>query len=123
MSIDVARKDQLKQGAVTPGAVRKRAFETETTTVSQTQLAGGVVSGWHHHGERHLYGFVIAGRLRLEYGKQGIDYVEVERGDFFHIPPGLVHRDVNPEKQREVTAVSIVTGPGSSVINVNGPDN
>ena len=120
--IDVVRKDQLQTGHPTPGVVRKRAFETEDIVLSQTQLDAGVVSGWHHHGERHLYGFVIVGRLRLEYGKNEKEAIETVPGDFFHIPPGLVHRDVNPEREGKLVVVSIVVGPGPPVINVNGPD-
>ncbi len=74
------------------------------------------------HGERHLYGFMIAGRLRLEYGSNGKEAVEVVPGDFFHIPPGLIHRDVNPERESKLVVVGIVIGPGPPVINVNGPD-
>ncbi len=64
---------------------------------------------------------MIAGRLRLEYGMDGKDAVEVVPGDFFHIPPGLVHRDVNPDNDKLVV-VGIIVGPGPPVINVNGPE-
>ncbi len=120
-SIDVVRKDELQAGLATPGVVRKRAFETEDLVLSQTHLEAGVASGWHHHGRRHLYGFMIAGRLRLEYGMDGKDAVEVVPGDFFHIPPRLVHRDVNPDDDKLVV-VGIIVGPGPPVINVNGPE-
>src|SRR5262249_62079664 len=78
--IEVVREDRLESGHSTPGAIRKRAFETENFVMSQTHLDPGVVSGWHHHGERDLYGFMIAGRLRLEYGKSGEEAVEVVPG-------------------------------------------
>jgi len=119
--IEVVREDRLESGHSTPGAIRKRAFETENFVMSQTHLDPGVVSGWHHHGERDLYGFMIAGRLRLEYGKSGEEAVEVVPGDFFHIPPGLVHRDVNPDRNSKLVVVGIIVGPGPPVINVNGP--
>jgi len=42
-------------------------------------------------------------------------------GDFFHIPPGLVHRDLNPNKDLELVVVNILVGSGPSVINVDSP--
>ncbi|HUI85727.1 MAG TPA: hypothetical protein VLY21_01060 [Nitrososphaerales archaeon] len=44
------------------------------------------MSAWHHHGERHPYGFLISGRMRLEFGPNGRDAVELSPGDF-SIPP------------------------------------
>ena len=78
------------------------------------------MSGWHHHGSRHLYGFQVAGRMRLEYGPRQVDAVMVRPGDFFHIPPRLVHRDVNPDKDQEFVVVNILVGSGEPVINVDG---
>src|SRR5207253_4406651 len=46
---------------------------------------------------------------------------EVGRGDFFHIPPRLVHRDVNPDKEQELVVVNILVGKGDQVINVKSP--
>ncbi len=79
------------------------------------------MSDWHHHGTRHLYGFLEAGRMRLEYGVKGAIAVEVEHGDFFHIPPRLVHRDVNPNREQELVVVNILVGRGGPVINVKSP--
>jgi uncharacterized RmlC-like cupin family protein len=120
-TIDIVRRDELQAGYSTPGIVRKKAFESEGIVVSQTHLEGGVVSGWHHHGERHLYGFILSGRLRLEYGQKGSKSVEVGPGDFFHIPPQIVHRDVNPEPRNELVVNNILVGPGPPVINVDDP--
>ena len=79
------------------------------------------MSDWHHHGTRQLYGFLEAGRMRLEYVVKHASAVEVERGDFFHIPPHLIHRDVNPDKQQELVVVNILVGRGEPVINVKSP--
>jgi hypothetical protein len=68
--IDVVRRSELKAGYSTPGIVREKAFESihRYVIVSRTRVAGGASSDWHHHGTRHLYGFLEAGRMRLEYG-------------------------------------------------------
>ena len=108
-------------GDSTEGIVRKKAFESETTIVSQSQVAPRVVSGWHHHGTRQLYGFIVSGRLQLEYFLRRQEIADLSVGDFFHIPAGLVHRDLNPNKDRELVVVNILVGSGPAVINVDSP--
>ncbi len=63
----------------------------------------------------------MAGRMRLEYGPRRADAILVRRGDFFHIPPRLVHRDVSPDEEQELVVVNILIGRGEPVINVKGP--
>jgi uncharacterized RmlC-like cupin family protein len=110
--IDVVRSSDLKAGYSTPGIVREKAFESihRYIIVSRTRITRGAVSSWHHHGTRHLYGFLEAGRMRLEYDGRGANAVEVSKGDFFHIPPRLIHRDVNPDKEQEFIVVNILVG-------------
>jgi uncharacterized RmlC-like cupin family protein len=121
-SIKVVRKAELQAGKSTPGILREKAFEADGILVARSTVGSGVVSGWHHHGERHLYGFLISGRLRLESGSKGEEAVELTPGDFFHIPPKLVHRDVNPSKRRELRVANILLGRGPPVVNAKGPD-
>lgn len=121
--IEVVRGSELKTGYSTPGIVREKAFESmhRYIIVSRTRVAAGAKSDWHHHGTRHLYAFLEFGRMRLEYGPRGNRAVEVRQGDFFHIPPYLVHRDVNPDDGQELAVVNILVGRGKPVINVKGP--
>ena len=78
------------------------------------------MSAWHHHGERHPYGFLISGRMRLEFGPNGRDAVELSPGDF-SIPPGLIHRDVNVSKKRKALLANVLLGGGPAV-EVKGPE-
>jgi len=121
--IDIVRSSELKAGYLTPGIVREKAFESmhRYIIISRTRVACGAVSDWHHHGTRHLYRFLEAGRMRLKHGEKGGSAVEVGHGDFFHIPPRLVHRDVNPDKEQELVVVNILVGKGEPVINVKSP--
>ncbi len=121
LRIEVVRERELKAGYVTEGIAREKAFESENFVVSRTRVAGGGVSGWHHHGARHLYAFVVSGRLRLEYGPEGREAVELKSGDFFHVPPRLVHRDLNPDEKQELVVVNILVGKGEPVVNLQGP--
>lgn len=120
--IDVVRGSELKGGTSTRGITRHKAFESDDITFSRSRVPGGVVSDWHHHSTRNLYGFVVSGRLWLEYGSKGEEVAHLGRGDFFHIPPGLVHRDVNPDEKQEARIVNILLGKGPLVVDVRGPE-
>jgi mannose-6-phosphate isomerase-like protein (cupin superfamily) len=119
--IEVVRGSELGPGDSTEGTVRKKAFESKTAIVSQSHVAPRIFSGWHHHGTRQLYGFIVLGRLQLEYFLRGQEIADLSVGDFFHIPAGLVHRDQNPNKDRELVVVNILVGSGPAVINVDSP--
>ena len=84
-------------------------------------MAGGVESAWHHHGKRDVYGYMVSGTLRFDFGEGGESSVAATAGDFFHIPVGLVHRDVNPNERKEAVVVNIMFGKGPPVVNVRGP--
>ena len=120
--IDVVRRSDLKAGDSTQGILRKKAFDVSGVTLAQTHVPGKAASGWHHHGERDLYGFVVAGRLHLEYGPEGGLVADVGAGDFFHVPPRLIHRDVNPNQDEAAVIVNITVGEGPPLINVDGPN-
>src|SRR6266571_3092244 len=114
--VEVVRDSDLTKGASTDGITRRRAFESGDVLVSQSRVGPGVASGWHHHGTRHLYGFLVSGQLQLEYLLNGTQMVTVQAGDFFHIPVGLVHRDLNPDQDRELVVVNVLAGKGPAVI-------
>jgi len=119
--IEVVRGSELGAGDSTQGIIPKRAFESESAIVSQSKVAPRVVSGWRHHGTRQLYGFIVSGQLQLEYLLKGNELADLSAGDFFHIPAGLVHRDLNPNRDRELVVVNILVGNGPAVINVDSP--
>ena len=120
-TIEVVRKDHLTPGAATQGIRRDRAFEDKDIVIARSQIAVGTISAWHHHGTRHLYGFLVAGRLRFDYGRDGKEAVELAPGDFFHIPAGLVHRDVNTSPSDVAVVVNVSVGTGPVVVNVFEP--
>jgi len=122
LRIDVVRKDDLGTGNFTRGITRSRAFDDDMVLASRSRIAAGVASDWHHHGARRLYGYLVSGRLRFEYGRRGQEGVDLTPGDFFRIPPGLVHRDVNLDKDREVIVAGFLVGPGPAFVNVSGPE-
>ncbi len=95
-------------------------FETETDHVGEIRLAGGFTGVWHHHGKRTMYGYVVSGKANIEFGQNGKERAILSQGDFFHIPPGLVHRDVNPNPG-EAFILIFALGEGPSSFEVSGP--
>jgi uncharacterized RmlC-like cupin family protein len=118
--VSAVSADGLSAGAVTPGVVREVAFDTDRATLMRARAEGGAATGWHHHGERDVHGYVVRGRARFEFGRGGRESTEVEEGGFFHVPAGLVHRDVNPSDEPQEIVLAVV-GEGPLVVNVDGP--
>jgi len=119
--IEVVRSGNLSRGNATTGILREKAFESGNAILSRSTVAGGTVSSWHHHGSRELYGYVVSGRFVLEYGRKGAKSVELNQGDFFHISPGVVHRDVNRSRVKDVVVVNLLVGEGEPVVNLETP--
>jgi quercetin dioxygenase-like cupin family protein len=112
--------DGLNAGAPTPGVLREIAFDTSRATLMRARAEGRAASGWHHHGDRDVLGYVVRGRARFEFGAGGAESTEVDEGGFFHVPAGLVHRDVNPSDEPQEIILSVV-GEGPLVVNLEGP--
>lgn len=82
---------------------------------------GQTASGWHHHGGRHVYGYIVREEARVEHGPSGNETFEPTTGDCFSIPAGTIHRDINPiDEQQQTIACFVGTGP--MVVNVDGPE-
>jgi quercetin dioxygenase-like cupin family protein len=103
----------------TPGVVREVAFDLERAVMVRARAEARAESGWHHHGDRDVFGYLLRGRALFEFGPGGRGRAEVEEGGFFHVPRGLVHRDVNPTDEPQEFALTFV-GSGPLVVNLEG---
>jgi quercetin dioxygenase-like cupin family protein len=112
--------DGLSPGASTPGVTREVAFDTGRATLMRAYAEPQAASGWHHHGDREVHGHVVRGRARFEFGPGGAESTEVDEGGFFHVPAGLVHRDVNPLDEPQEIILTVI-GEGPLVVNLDGP--
>jgi len=119
--IQVLRKDSLPEGPATPGIRRYLAFEGEGYLVIRSQADPGAISACHHHGNYDVFGFILSGSERFEYGSMGKEAIVASQGDFFHIPPQTIHRDVNPSPDQGQEALLFLRGTGPVVINVDSP--
>jgi quercetin dioxygenase-like cupin family protein len=120
MTVETVAPDELEAEESTPGVVRETVFETENNVMVRSRVAPGKTTGWHHHGDRHVYGCVLKGSGAVEYGSDGGETAETSAGEFFYISPGTVHRDINPTSEDAVVLVNFV-GSGPAVVNVDGP--
>ncbi|HEV2591311.1 MAG TPA: cupin domain-containing protein [Gaiellaceae bacterium] len=119
--IKAVGSDGLRAGAATPGIVREISFDLSGVTQMRARAEPNAATGWHHHGGRDVLGYVVRGCARFEFGPGGRSSVDVPEGGFFHVPAGLVHRDVNPADEPQEIVLAIV-GEGLLVVNVDGPD-
>lgn len=113
--------DELSEAEGTPGIHRRTAFEADDHWFGHVRTEPEAYSGWHHHGDTVTIGYVVEGRARIEFGPGGNDSVEIGEGEFFRVPPGLVHREGNPTKEAG-QAVVVRVGEGPPVFPVDGPD-
>lgn len=119
--ISILSGASLDEAIATPGMVRRDGLIAGHVRVIHVRTAPGTASGWHHHAEHETVGYVLAGRLRLEWGPGGERLVDAGPGDYFRIPPGVVHRESNPDAEEQVV-VGFRIGTGVSVVNVDGPE-
>jgi uncharacterized RmlC-like cupin family protein len=105
-------------GDPTPGLTRERAFATDEMWAGFASTDPHVTSGWHHHGEHETAIYVVSGALRIECGPGGSQAVEGGPGDFVRVPPGAIHREINPaDVANELVVIRV--GHGVPTVNVD----
>lgn len=117
--IQVMRKDALQEGSSNAGITRQPVFDDEGCQVLRSTIGPGATSGWHHHGDHHVYGYVVSGTLRFESNTGPADAVTLGAGGFLHIPPHTVHREINPSSEAG-EVILFLRGTGTQVVNVDG---
>jgi uncharacterized RmlC-like cupin family protein len=104
----------------TSGMTREAAIATDRLWAGYVRTAPAMASGWHHHGDHETAIYVIKGRARVEFGSGGASAIEAREGDFIHVPPHAVHRELNPTTEEGVIVV-VRGGTGAPTVNVEGP--
>ena len=115
-------KDALPEASGSPGIARHLAFKEDGFLVVRSRVEPGVSSGWHHHGDYDVYGYLVSGTVRFENGPGGRDAVAIGPGDFFYVPARTIHRDVNPSTTDGQEVILFLHGAGPMVVNVDAPD-
>lgn len=112
---------ELSEPSGTDGVSRQVVFETDDVLLIRSRVGGGVTTGWHHNGERHVYGHVLHGSASLEYGPGGAESIRLDEGDFVYVPPRTVRRVVNSTEGDWIVVIAFV-GAGPAAVPVDGPD-
>jgi uncharacterized RmlC-like cupin family protein len=64
--------------------------------IGMTVLEPGAETEPHHHGDHETGVYLVAGRLRLQWGPRLESVAELEVGDLVFLPPRTPHAEVNP---------------------------
>jgi uncharacterized RmlC-like cupin family protein len=108
-------------GPPTPGMDRRQLLDDGDRWIGWVRTEAGVAGGWHHHGERDSYVYVIDGSIDIEFGPGGRERVTAGPGDVVVNPREAIHREVTgPDGPAELFVVRV--GPGPLTVNVDGPD-
>lgn len=116
---EIIDPDELDALETTPGIVRRVVFERPDLVVGQSTIAAGSTTGWHHHGERDVFGYIVRGEGLFEYGDGG--RLTGRAPAYFHVPAGTLHRETNTGDEDLVVAAGFV-GAGPVVVNVDDAD-
>lgn len=119
--VKVIKAQDIEAGPPTPGMARRQAAMDEDVVMMEVRTDPGVTSGWHHHGDNTTYGFIISGKVKVEFGPGGREVLEAGPGDLFKVPAHTVHREGNPGDEEQFL-LGIRMGSGPTVINVDGPE-
>jgi uncharacterized RmlC-like cupin family protein len=119
--VSVRKVGELTEAHGTPGIKRMTAFEGHDHWVGHAEAAANTMSGWHHHGENTTVGYILKGRIRLEFGPGGRESAEVGPGEYFTVPPGAIHREGNSTDE-PAEAIVVRFGEGPPVFPADGPE-
>jgi uncharacterized RmlC-like cupin family protein len=118
----VIRADQgpPAPGPSTPGMDRRQIMDRADTWVGWVRTEPGLAGGWHHHGDRDSFVYVLSGAVTIDYGPAGREHVRATAGDTIFNPARMVHRETTGEEPAEFFVVRVGAGPQN--VNVDGPD-
>jgi uncharacterized RmlC-like cupin family protein len=91
---DVVTKDQLANPPAEQSneMQRSEAFSHDGMWPGYSNFPGGASTGWHHHGDYATYGYITERAMKFEFGPGGSETVQLQAGDFVHIPGHMINR-------------------------------
>jgi len=113
MSLRHIPADSLSDATGQTSGMRRLAAISATTAGSQaifmgqTHVLTGTSSGPHHHGESETCIYVVSGRPRFLFTKDGREQaIETGPGDYVYIPPFEPHVEENPHEEEAVVVLA-----------------
>lgn len=87
-------------------AVGKGSLGSGRIWMGETHIAPGVLSAPHHHGDTEIAVYVRSGHPAFIFhdGDREVR-VETSPGDYVFVPPGLPHREHNPDPDNEAELI------------------
>jgi uncharacterized RmlC-like cupin family protein len=113
--------EDLTSATPTPGVAARVALDTEGLWSAVVRIEPGNSSGWHHHGDHDSVAYVLAGRVRFEFGPGGDRITEAGPGDFLLMGPNTVHRET-ALGEAPFDVVVVRSGRGPTTVTVEGPE-
>lgn len=71
----------------------------------------------HHHAEAETACYVLSGKMRLYYGDNFSNYVDMSEGDYFFVPAHMPHIEANMSVSEDMVCV-VSRSPGDIVVNL-----
>jgi uncharacterized RmlC-like cupin family protein len=127
--VRVIRADEVSgDTAQTSGMTRSEAISgrqvgAQSLWMGTTVMAPAASSGDHHHGASETGIYVVSGHPAFVFrdpATGSLARVETSPGDFVWVPPGLPHREENPDPG--TTAVVVIARSTQEAIVVNVDD-
>jgi quercetin dioxygenase-like cupin family protein len=95
----VASRETFVPTAKLENLTRLMAFPEAPVQQVIGHAEGQIASEWHHHGDNDVCGYLIRGAGYVDDGSEEPKLAST--GSWFHIPAGVVHRDVNPRDDEQ----------------------
>jgi len=117
----VRGKDLISKTAQTTGSLRLtgvgKTMGASQIWMGRVKNQPGEWSDAHHHTGAETAGFLLSGRARIYFGKDYREYIDLEPGDFVHVPPRLPHIEGNLSETQPMEWVTART-PDNIVVNL-----
>ena len=71
----------------------------------------------HHHADAETACYVLSGKMRMYYGENFSNYLDMSQGDYFFVPAHMPHIEANMSLTEDMVCV-VSRSPGDIVVNL-----
>jgi uncharacterized RmlC-like cupin family protein len=103
-------------------AIAQSTVGAQKIWLGYVELAPGLMSAVHHHGEAESGIYIISGHARFFSGDQLDQGQEAHAGDFVWVPPHLVHIEMNVSPAEPVRMVVARSSQEALTFNLPTPE-
>lgn len=114
---DIASGAMWREAAISAGTTG-----ADVLWMGYVELAPGMRSAHHHHGESESAIYMISGRARFLTGDRLEEAHDAGEGDFIWVPPHLRHVEMNLSEEEPVRMVVARSTQEAIVVNLPDPE-